>query len=57
MYQRIAEQQQRLCICTRVFHAFKKKKKNAEGGRGDNENQIQIGLRVFLVPLNFVSNH
>lgn len=32
MYQRIAKQQQRLCICTGVFHAFKKK----EEYRGEN---------------------
>lgn len=48
MYQRIAKQQQRLCICTGVFHASKKK----EYWGGNNENQIQIDLRVFFMPLN-----
>lgn len=50
MYQSTGKPKQRLCSCTGVFHAFKKK----EECRGEKKKpvKIQIDLRVFLMPLN-----
>lgn len=41
MYQSTAKQQQKLCFCTGIFYAFKKK------GRVQEKKKIQMDLKLF----------